>query len=155
MGQENTSERKINGVSGALGDIIKCSGPDAVEVFEENVASITYVIDGGGSVLEVGLHGFLEIPFKCVIDRVTLLADQDGTMTVDIWNDAYALFPPTVADTITAAAKPNLAGPADSYQDSGLVGWTKTIDAGDILAFNIDAVTVCKRVAICLKVHKV
>jgi len=155
VGQENTAPRKINGVEGVAGQAMVSGGPGVVERWADQTASITYIIDGGGAVIALGLHGFLEVPFDCEIEQVTLLADQAGTMTVDIWNDIYANFPPTVADTITAAAKPTLAGPTDKYQDSGLAGWTTGIDEGDILAFNIDAVTVCTRVAICLKVRKI
>jgi len=40
------------------------------------VASITFIIDGGGSAITTGIKGALEIPFACTINRVTLLADQ-------------------------------------------------------------------------------
>lgn len=99
---------------------------------------LEFFIDGGGGAVTTGLKGGLEVPAKCDIDRATLLLDQASTTTIDIWKDTYANFPPTVADTITAAAKPSTAA-ADKDQDSTLTGWTTAITAGDVLFFNVDA----------------
>lgn len=114
---------------------------------------ITFIIDGGGSAITTGEKGHLEIPFNCTIQRVTLLADQDGSIVVDIWKKAYAGFPPTDADSITAATPPTISG-AKKSQDSALTGWTKAISAGDILAFNVDSCATVTRVTISLKAVK-
>jgi hypothetical protein len=117
-------------------------------------AAIAFIIDGGGSAITTGQKGHLEIPFKCEIERVTLLADQSGSIVIDIWKDTYANFPPTSADSICGSSKPTLSS-AQKYQDATLNGWTKTISAGDILAFNVDSVSVVQRVTLSLKVKKV
>ena len=116
--------------------------------------SITFIIDGGGSAITTGQKGHLEIPFKCEIERVTLLADVSGSIVIDIWNDTYANFPPTDADSITAAAPPTLST-AQKSQDATLTDWLKTIDAGDILAFNVDSAATVTRVTLALKVKKI
>jgi len=116
-------------------------------------ACINIVIDGGGSAITAGIKCDLEIPFACTINRATLLADQDGDIVIDIWVDTYANFPPTVADTITAAAKPTLAG-ADSYQDATLTGWTTALAAGAILRINVDSAATVTRVTLSLKVTR-
>ncbi|MBA7467762.1 hypothetical protein ES707_02983 [subsurface metagenome] len=118
-----------------------------------NLADITFIIDGGGSAIEAGNKGHLEIPFPCEIIQVTMQADQSGSIVVDIWKDTYANFPPTDADSITAAAPPTISS-AQKSQDSTLTGWTKSIAAGDILAFNVDSITTITRVTISLKVAK-
>ncbi len=118
------------------------------------VSSIAFIIDGGGSAITIGEKGHLEIPFTCTIQQVTLLADQAGSIVVDIWKDTYANFPPTVADSICASAKPTISA-AQKSQDSTLTGWTKTISAGDILAFNVDSVATVTRVVVNLRVLKV
>ena len=115
--------------------------------------TITFIIDGGGSAITTGEKGHLEIPFACTINRVTMLADQSGSIVVDIWKDTYANFPPTDADSITASAPPTISS-AQKSQDSTLSGWTTAIAAGDILAFNVDSVTDIQRVTISLKVTK-
>jgi len=122
--------------------------PDGVRT-----AVITFIIDGGGSVITTGEKGHLEIPFACTIERVTMLADQSGSIVVDIWKDSYANFPPTDADSITGASPPTISSGQKS-QDSTLPGWTTGINAGDILAFNVDSIATCERVLISLKVKK-
>lgn len=115
-------------------------------------SAIEYVIDGGGSAITTGVKGVIEVPFACTITQVTLLADQSGSIVIDIWKDTYANYPPTVADTITAAAKPTLSSAVKS-QDATLTGWTTTITAGDILRFNVDSATTVERVTISLKIQ--
>jgi hypothetical protein len=118
-----------------------------------NVITITFVIDGGGSAITAGEKGHLEIPFACTITQVTMLADQTGSIVVDIWKDSYANFPPTDADSITASAPPTISS-AQKAQDSTLTGWTTSISAGDILAFNVDSCSTIARVTLSLKVEK-
>jgi len=117
------------------------------------VVTITFIIDGGGEAITTGQKGHLEIPFACTINRVTMLADQSGSIVVDIWKDTYANFPPDNADSITASAPPTITT-AQKAQDDTLTGWTTTIVAGDILAFNVDSCTTIERVTISLKVTK-
>jgi hypothetical protein len=114
------------------------------------VGTITFIIDGGGSAITTGEKGDLTIPFDCVINEWTLLADQSGSIVVDIWKDTYANYPPTVADTITGSAKPTISS-STKGQSSTLTGWTTTITAGDCLAFNVDSASTVQRVTLSLK----
>ncbi len=116
-------------------------------------ASITFIIDGGGSAITTGEKGHLEIPFACTITGWTILADQSGSIVVDVWKDTYANFPPTAADTIAGAEKPTLVT-AQKNQDLTPTGWTTAIAAGNILAFNVDSITDIERVTISLEVVK-
>lgn len=84
---------------------------------------------------------FVECPVAGTITQVTVLtAGGPGSCVIDIWKDSYSLFPPTVADTITASAKPTISS-AVKYQDTTLTGWTTAVAAGDVLAFHIDSVS--------------
>ena len=112
---------------------------------------ISFIIDGGGSAISTGQKGHLEIPFKCQIERATVLADQSGSIVIDIWKDTYANFPPTDADSIVASAPPTLSS-AQKSQDATLTDWTKTIAAGDCLAFNVDSASTVTRVLLSLYV---
>ena len=96
-----------------------------------------------GVAISAGIAAFLPIKFTGTITSVELVADQSGSAVVDIWKDTYANYPPTIADTITASAKPTLSA-ATKYTDSTLTGWTKAITSGDYLVINVDsASTVC------------
>lgn len=117
------------------------------------VEAIEFVIDGGGSAITTGEKGHLEVPWDCTIQRVTTLADQSGSIVVDIWADTYANFPATDADSITASAPPTLST-AQKAQDSTLTGWTTSLSAGDIIAYNVDSAGTVTRVTISLVVEK-
>lgn len=112
--------------------------------------SFGIVIDGGGSTLTTGIKGDLTVPVACVIQSVVLLADQSGSVVVDIWKDTFANYPPTIADTITASAKPTISAALDS-EDTTLTGWTLAVSAGDTLRFNVDSVSTITRLTLSLK----
>jgi hypothetical protein len=118
------------------------------------VSNLTVVIDGGGEVITTGVKLDLEIPFACTITGVTLLADQTGSIVIDLWSDAYGNYPPTDADSITASAPPTLSAAAKS-QDTTLTGWTTSLSAGTILRVNVDSATTLTRVTLSLTLEKV
>lgn len=131
------------GATGATG----ATGPGGT------VLEIPFVIDGGGNVITTGQKGHLKIPFACTINQVDVYADASGSIVVDIWKDTYANFPPADADSITASAPPTLST-AQKSQDSTLTGWTTSISAGDVLAYNVDSATTVTRVTVTLKVTR-
>lgn len=95
----------------------------------------------------------LVVPFACTITGVTMLADVEGSIVVDIWKDTYANFPPTDADSITASAPPTITT-ATKSQDTTLTGWTVAVAAGDVLRFNVDSVTDTTRVTVVLDITR-
>lgn len=117
-------------------------------------ASVGYAIDGGGQAIGTGVAGTgIRAPFACTITSVTLLADQTGSIVIDIWKAGYASYPPTVANTICASAKPTISSGV-KYTDSTLTGWTKAIAAGDVLYFNVDSCTSITALSITLNVTR-
>lgn len=117
------------------------------------ISSIGITIDGGGSAITTGVKGYIEVPYACTIVRATTLADVSGSIVIDVWKDTYANYPPTVADTITASAKPTISS-ATKAQDSTLTGWTTSVSAGDIIGFNVDSCTTITRAHLILKVNR-
>lgn len=138
---------------GANGQYLVSTGALTAPQWKDQSLSLTYVIDGGGVALSTGVKGDLEVPFACTINQWTLLADQSGSVVVDIWKDTYANYPPTVADTITGSAKPTIST-AVKGQSSTLTGWTTSIAEGDTLRFNVDSATTITRVTLSLKVTR-
>lgn len=117
------------------------------------ISEIPIYVTGGGAVLDTGVCFRIRIEFACTITAVTLGADQTGSIVFDIWKDSQANYPPTVADTITASAKPTLSS-AITGTDTTLTGWTTSISAGDWLFFNIDSVSTIQSCALILKVTR-
>lgn len=120
---------------------------------QSNVITITYVIDGGGSAITTGQKGHIEIPFACTITGWTILADQSGSIVIDVWKDTYANFPPTDADSIAGTELPTLSS-AQKNQDLALGSWTTAVTAGDILAYNVDSVATVERITLSIRATK-
>lgn len=79
-----------------------------------------------------------------------LLSTVSGSIVIDVWKDTYANYPPLVADTITASAKPTLSSVIKN-EDSALTGWTTSFTAGDVIGFNVDSVTTVTKVTLSLE----
>jgi len=132
--------------------------PEPVEVgvvqLEEKVeGSFNYVIDGGNSVIAIGLKGFIEWGFAAQITGWTILANEAGSIVVDVWKDSYGNFAPTIADTITGTEKPTLSS-AQKNQDLSLTSFSTMVAKGDIWAFNVDSVSAIKRVTIAFRFNR-
>lgn len=146
-----------NSYSGQSGKYLRVkTGENGLEFAENSasgVASIEFVIDGGGSVITTGIKGDLNIDFACTIQSWTLLADQSGSAVVDVWKDNFASFPPVSGDSITGSSIPTLSSQT-SATSSTLTGWTTTISAGDVLRFNVNSIATIQRLTLSLKVTK-
>lgn len=140
----------VPGNAAVVGTVDFAARRDHVHPRLADTFDVAFIIDGGGSAITTGVKGDIALDFAATINQVTLLADQSGSIVVDIWKDTYANYPPTVADTITASAKPTLST-ANKSKDSTLTGWTTSISAGDTLRFNVDSITTCTRVLVLLK----
>lgn len=110
-------------------------------------------LDGGGVVIPTGVVQDLFVPFACTIVANTMLADQTGTIAIDIWKAPYGSFPPTVANTIVASATPTITN-AVSSQDNILSGWTTGVAAGDTLRFSVSTAVTVTRCIVELTVTK-
>lgn len=146
-------------VSGGIYLIAYESGADDVLLLNPipaaaaETASLEFIIDGGGAAISTGIKGDLEIPFGCTITRATMVADQTGSIVVDVWVDTYANFPPSDADSITASA-PLTISSGTKTQDTTLTGWGTSLASGSIMRFNVDSCTTTTRVTVSLFVTK-
>lgn len=134
-------------------DVLERDNGSGWDVVIAQTSTLNFVIDGGGSAITTGIKGDLVVDFAATITGVTLLADQSGSIVVDIWRDSYANYPPTDADSITASATPTISSSTKS-QDTTLTGWSTSISAGDILRFNVDSVTSIQRLTCALRIRR-
>ncbi len=109
--------------------------------------SFGIVIDGGGNPISTGIAGDVIIPFAMTITSWTLVADQVGSIVIDVWKDTYANFPPTVGDSIAGSEKPTLSSVIKN-QDLTLTTWTTAVAAGDIIRFNVDSASTVTRITL-------
>jgi hypothetical protein len=119
-------------------------------------SALGYTIDGGGDPIATGIAGMgLVVPYACTLVDWTLLADVSGAIKIDVWRDTYANFPPTNADSMTNGNEPEIAASGVKAQDTDLSNWTSvTVNAGDILYFNVDSCTAITKALLVFKVLK-
>lgn len=141
----------INGKKGQANELASLDANGHVVGSQMGVGSFELTIDGGGAAITVGPKFDFEVPFNCTLTGWTLLADQTGSIVIDIWKDTFANFPPTVADTIISGAKPTLSS-TNKAQDLAISDWTgEALAASDILRFNVDSATTIQRVTLSMR----
>lgn len=95
---------------------------------------------------------FVNCPVSGSIMRVKVVTSGGpGSCVIDVWKAPFGSFPPTVANSITASAKPTISGGV-TYSDETLAGWTRRIEAGDVLAFKLESVVTFTQVQIILEI---
>ena len=102
--------------------------------------SFGITIDGAGSAISTGIKTDIIIPFNMNINSWTLVADQTGSIVIDVWKDTYSNYPPTVSKSIAGSEKPTLSASLKN-QDLSLSTWTSSISSGDIVRFNVDSIS--------------
>jgi hypothetical protein len=129
------------GPTGPSGGPIGPTGPAGPTGSTPQIArSFGITIDGAGTIITTGVQGDIVIPYSMTISSWTLIADQVGSIVIDVWKDSYANYPATQSDTITGSAKPTLSSVIKN-QSSTLTGWTTTVNSGDIIRFNVDSIS--------------
>lgn len=126
---------------------------DSTIFLDDAYDNLQIIIDGGGSAITTGIKADLVVPYNCTVIGWDILGDASGSIVIDIWNDTYANFPPTVADTITGTEKPTLSSAAKN-QDVALSSWTTTLTRNDILRFNVDSASTVTRVTLSLRIKR-
>ncbi len=92
-------------------------------------------INGGGLAITPGSKGVVRIPFACTCTGWSILADQTGSIVIDVKASTYAAFPTTAS--IAGSEKPTLSG-VRKNEDASITTWT-AIALGDVLEFYVDS----------------
>lgn len=124
-------------------------------------ASFGLTIDGGGSAITTGQKGYVQLPFGCVITGWSILADQSGSISIEL--DAQAnsappsapVLPDTTTDKISASAPIALStAQSASSGTSGVSTWSTTRAIWDVFGFNVASVTTVTRVTVVIHVTR-
>jgi hypothetical protein len=121
------------------------------------VATVGLTVGDGVNAITTGFKGAIPVPFAGTITEWTVVSTDanpptSGSIEIDILKSTYANYP-TMNSMVGTGTKPNIA---NSNKGTGTpTGWsTTTINAGDIIGFNVTSVTGLKRITIVLKVVK-
>jgi len=113
--------------------------------------TINYVVDNGSRPMTIGNKGYLTIDVTGTIQSFILLADNTGTLELDLIKCTFDDFP--IGTSICGNSRPELNNEVKK-SDITLTGWTKQLTAGDILQYEvINTSTSLKKFAIALKVN--
>jgi hypothetical protein len=139
---------------GTAGQVIrKDSGTDYDTSWVTVAAGAEIIIDGGGAEIGTGMAGWVEVPFACTIVAARALADQTGDIEVAIGKETYANHDPVSPTVISASAPVEISTDIKS-QDTTLTGWTTSVAAGDIIYFDVVAVTDIERCTVSLTLNR-
>jgi hypothetical protein len=116
--------------------------------FVSNTRTLNFVIDGGGSVITTGSKGYVVIDGNYTVTGWTILADQSGSIVVDVNRATYTNFP--TFTNIDGTEPPTLSA-AQKAEDLTLSSWTTTLSARDVLEFNVASATTVTRVTVALR----
>lgn len=111
-----------------------------------NWVSSTAIVAGSANIV------YVNCPMAGTIQGVRVVTSGGpGSCVLDVWKVAFGSFPPLVANSITASAKPTISA-AITYNDVTLTGWTTAITAGDVLAFALVSCSSFTQIEIVLQV---
>lgn len=124
------------------------------DVVDLGVKTISGQFGDGVTVIPAGTETVeVTVPWACTITKARMFAKPATNAVIDVWVDTYANAPPTIADTITAAAKPTLSA-ATKSEDAALTGWTTSIAAGSVVIFKVDSCSAATRLTCELTVER-
>lgn len=139
-----TFVQSLNG--GAGGFLVDSFG------YSNSTYALEIVIDGGGSTITTGIKGFIRVPVFSFISSWQVMADQSGSIVVDVLGANSAV---PSASIVGSGNKPTLS----SAQYSGVVtpsGWTQTgfFVTNEWIGFNVISATTVTRVTVDLDISK-
>ena len=120
-------------------------------------SQIGAVIDGGGSVLTAGQKAYIPIPYAGTIAGYTIVADQTGSIAIEVDKLNNAI-PAVTTNSICASACPALTS-SQLVTSTTLTGWTTAIGGSlatnDIVSFYVTGTpTSVTRVTITLVIQR-
>ena len=108
-------------------------------------------VDGAGSVPVLGVKNYIVVPYNCIITGWEIIANTTGNVVVDVWKHTSI---PTVGNSITGIDKPRLVAQQINSNNT-LTTWSTTVNAGDIIAFNIDSISTIHSFSVFIKNIKI
>lgn len=110
---------------------------DAVPAASGAIGIVSRGVTLAGTIT-TGLKGIVRVPFNATVLGWAVMADVATTITFDVAANAPVTYPPSTS--IVASAPPKLTAQGFN-SDVALAGWTTTLNAGDLLAFRVSAIT--------------
>lgn len=95
---------------------------------------------------------YVNCPVAGTINRARIVTSGGpGSCQLDVWKAPFGSFPPNSGQSIVAATPPKITSSV-TYADATLTGWTRQVNAGDVLAFVITSVSTFTQIQIVLEI---
>lgn len=102
--------------------------------------TISVSVDGSGGVITAGNKGYVRVPYACTISFWSIITTGGGTGAVLSFDILRANNTIPSLSIVGAGTKPNVSGATQLSANTAPSGWTSTtLNANDILAFNVDS----------------
>lgn len=118
-------------------------------------------IDGGGSTPTAPIVRYIFVPYACTITGWSIIADQTGSASLDVWFIAGTGAPPTSPNIPTSANKISSSAPialssaqSASGGSAAIATWNTALTQWGTLAFNLSTATTVKTLNIEIQVTK-
>jgi hypothetical protein len=141
----------LSGYSGSVGSGL--SGASGLSGTWTGTDTITYVLDGGEYPISNGIKGTLWFDYPFTIQDWIVLADQEGSIELDVWRTTYAGYPPNATNSICGSNVPAIIG-ATKARAVNISGWTTSISGGTALTFYVTSCSAITRAVLALKVMR-
>jgi hypothetical protein len=119
----------------------------------DNIGAIAIPFGDGSTSISNNTYTLLPVDFSFIIKSVTIVADQTGSITIDILQQDYDDYLSTYT-SICGGNKPAISS-STKFSDSLLSNWTTAINLGSVLKFNVDSNSSITNCTITLQVIKV
>jgi len=122
----------------------------ALQYTADLTRTVNFIVDSGSADMNIGVKGSLALDVTGSIEHVQIMADQPGSVSVEIKKASYSSFP--TFQTITNGQYVSLSN-GQIVRDDTLNNWDKIITSGDILQFEVISVNNIRRFLISLKLN--
>jgi len=143
----------VNGITASLeGTSSYALTASYVENAASSEGTITYIFNGFGGTIVAGYqYDYLIVPFSCSIQNWYAVSDVVGSTEIDIWRANGAI--PTASDSIVGGNYITFTS-QQINSDSTLLGWTSSLNPGDILNFDVRSASLMASLTIVMKILK-
>jgi hypothetical protein len=150
---------------GTTGKLVKDAGQSPATVLASAKAAIPGIIgitiDGGSSVISTGVKGYVQIPYGATIVGWSIMADQSGSISIDIDKHSSSAppsaptIPNTTTDKISASAPISLSSAqSGAVAAAGVSTWTTAVAQWDVIGFNVTSAATLTRVTILIEMTR-
>lgn len=126
----------------------------------KGVGTVGITVDGGGSVPSTGLHGIFQMPYGSTVTGWSIIGDQSGSCSFDLWFIAGSAPPaaptiPTSANKISASAPAAVSSAQSASGGSSAIStWTTAASQWGSFGFNLASAATMTRITLEIQLAK-